>query len=99
MNAHLGYGNTGQALPLRQQPRNSKWADDNHQLTTPPPDGTTALSATKADLKPQVAVSASNSAGIDWEAHKHTINDLYMGQNLNLNEVVERMKAHGLNAT
>ncbi|KAF3763860.1 hypothetical protein M406DRAFT_357254 [Cryphonectria parasitica EP155] len=28
----------------------------------------------------------------EWEAHKSMINDLYMGRNLNLNEVVEQMR-------
>lgn len=84
MDAHPLHGSTTQALPLRQQPLPSKWASDNNQLTTPPPD----------------AVSTSNSTGTtDWEAHKHIINHLYMDQNLNLNEVVERMKEHGFHAT
>lgn len=99
MDAHSSHGSTIQALPLRQQPPTSKWASDNNQLTTPPPDATTAPIATENSVSPQLALSTSNSTGIDWEAHKHIINDLYMGRNLNLSEVVERMKIHGFHAT
>lgn len=95
-----GYDNMNQALPLRQQSSNATWTDENHQLTTPPPDEKTAHSAVKDAVKPGVAGAANPAvAGPDWETHKHIINDLYMGQNLNLNEVVERMKAHGFHAT
>lgn len=106
MDTFSGYGNTTttlQALPLRQLSHSPKWTDDNHQLTTPPPDRTTALlRATEDAANPRIATSVSslsNSASTDWEAHKHIINELYMGQNLNLNEVVEKMKAHGFHAT
>lgn len=68
-----------------------------------------AAAAAAAALQPRIATSASapnasttaagTGVGTDWEAHKHIINELYMGQNLNLNEVVERMKTHGFHAT
>ncbi|ROW15741.1 hypothetical protein VPNG_02113 [Cytospora leucostoma] len=43
--------------------------------------------------------AAAPPAPLDWETYKDTIKDLYMGQNLNLNQVVERMKAYDFHAT
>lgn len=45
------------------------------------------------------ATAAGPPAHLDWLACKDTIKDLYMGQNLNLNQVVERMEAYGFHAT
>ncbi|KAK7745875.1 hypothetical protein SLS53_002593 [Cytospora paraplurivora] len=45
------------------------------------------------------ATTAAPPAPLDWETYKDTIKDLYMGQNLNLNQVVERMKAYDFHAT
>lgn len=38
-------------------------------------------------------------ASTEWETYKATIHELYMDRNLNLNEVVERMRVHDFHAT
>lgn len=53
--------------------------------TTPPKDDTKLLR-----LTPTVA---------EWDKHKQVIHDLYMSHNLNLNDVVERLKAFDFYAT
>lgn len=35
----------------------------------------------------------------EWDTNKHQISDFYMDKNMNLNEVVERMKAYDFHAT
>lgn len=52
---------------------------------------------------PQSQSSSSETnhgrGAIEWETNKLRIRDLYMNENMNLNEVVERMKAHDFHAT
>jgi hypothetical protein len=69
-------------------------------MSTPSPDGTTTTSASSSSegLPLQEPPSVS-PAPLDWEAHKQVIKDLYMGQNLNLNEVVEKMRTYNFHAT
>lgn len=45
------------------------------------------------------AAGHSPPAVLDWKTYKETIKELYMGQNLNLNQVVERMRAYDFYAT
>lgn len=69
-------------------------------MSTPSPDGTTPTSASSsADGPPLHEPPPVSPAPLDWEAHKQVIKDLYMGQNLNLNEVVERMRTYNFHAT
>lgn len=69
-------------------------------MSTPSPGGTTPTSASSSsDGPPLQDPPAVSPAPLDWEAHKQVIKDLYMGKNLNLNEVVERMRTYNFHAT
>ncbi|ROW02534.1 hypothetical protein VMCG_06130 [Cytospora schulzeri] len=77
--------------------------------TTTTPASTTASASVPAPAPSDAAprggeTTAAAAAGpppapLDWETYKDTIKDLYMGQNLNLNQVVERMRAYDFHAT
>lgn len=73
-------------------------------LTMSSPGGTASVStststSTSSDVAPRAEAIAGSPAPPDWEVYKDTIKDLYMDQNLNLNQVVERMKAYNFHAT
>lgn len=87
------------ALPHMQPVHHVAWVD-RPIMSSPSPDGTTPTSASSAsDGPPLHDPPALAPAPLDWEAHKQVIKDLYMGQNLNLSEVVERMRAYNFHAT
>ncbi|POS70893.1 hypothetical protein DHEL01_v210711 [Diaporthe helianthi] len=97
------------ALPLLQPVHQVAWIE-RPAMSTPSPDGTTPTSASispspspsptpMSDATPLHDPPAVSPVPLDWEAHKHVIKDLYMGQNLNLNEVVERMRTCNFHAT
>ncbi|KAJ0114413.1 hypothetical protein J7T55_010802 [Diaporthe amygdali] len=94
-----GYAIASAALPPIQPVHHVAWAE-RPVVTTPSTDGTTPTSASSSsDGPPPHDPPPAAPAPLDWEAHKQVIKDLYMGQNLNLNEVVERMKAYNFHAT
>lgn len=54
----------------------------------------------KQDLAAQDTMALRGlPASTEWETYKATIHELYMDRNLNLNEVVERMRVHDFHAT
>ncbi|ROW00076.1 hypothetical protein VSDG_03537 [Cytospora chrysosperma] len=73
--------------------------------STPSPGETTCPASASSDGAPRRKGGEPTAAGppppvaLDWETYKDTIKDLYMGQNLNLNQVVERMRAYDFHAT
>lgn len=76
--------------------------------SSPPPGGTTATTPPSASSETAsrggegeaaTAAGPPPPAALDWETYKDTIKDLYMGQNLNLNQVVEKMRAFDFHAT
>ena len=88
-----------EALPPIQPVHHVAWAE-RPVMSTPSPDGTTSTSASSSSDRPPLHdPPAAAPAPLDWEAHKQVIKDLYMGQNLNLNEVVERMRTYNFHAT
>lgn len=67
--------------------------------TTASPTVASVETATATSALPEATALRGTPASTEWEAHKDIINDLYMEKNLNLNEVVERMRTYGLHAT
>lgn len=87
------------ALPTMQPVHHVAWVE-RPIMSTPSPDGTTPTStSSSSDGAPPHDPPAAAPAPLDWEAHKKVIKDLYMGQNLNLSEVVERMRTYNFHAT
>lgn len=86
------------SLQHQTTPPHPQWPAAQSQMTpaaVASPSGT----ATPPSAAPDAATLRSAPASTEWEANKHVINNLYMDKNLNLNEVVERMKAYGFQAT
>lgn len=84
--------------PLQHQTPHPQWTAAQLQMTpaaVASPSGT----ATPPSASPDAAALRSAPASMEWEANKQVISDLYMDKNLNLNEVVERMKAYDFHAT
>ncbi|KUI72224.1 hypothetical protein VM1G_08027 [Cytospora mali] len=89
------------------------WADKPLTLSSSPgsgSDGSGTASASGSGSGSSSSFSDGASRGeapsgggppapLDWETYKDTIKDLYMGQNLNLNQVVERMRSYDFHAT
>ncbi|KAI3402072.1 hypothetical protein diail_4046, partial [Diaporthe ilicicola] len=101
METSPGYVIASAALPHIQPVHHVAWAE-RPMTNTPSPDGTTPTStsaSSSSDGPPLHDPPAAAPAPLDWEAHKQIIKDLYMGQNLNLNEVVERMRTYNFHAT
>lgn len=94
MDRGTGYANVASAVH-----HHVAWVE-RPVMSTPSPDGTTPTSASSSsDGPPLHDPPALAPAPLDWEAHKQVIKDLYMGQNLNLTEVVERMRSYNFHAT
>lgn len=92
MEGRTSFGITVPVLspPLQHQTLNTPWA----AVASSP-----SSTATPPSAAPDAATLRSAPASMEWEANQHVINDLYMDKNLNLNEVVERMKAYDFHAT